>query len=99
MFHVKPSLIPLGLVWKFSRLVRRRAVVAARRLLLPVLSTRRPQARLRTVEHRGVRTATMIYDAQPIHDHFRRLDDDTVLGVMDLRGVPDPFFFLLRRER
>lgn len=98
MFHVKPSLIPLGLALTFPRLVRRRPVVAAGRLLLPLLSTRRPQARLRLVDYRGVPTATMIYDDKPIHDHFRRLDDDTLLGAMDLRGVSEPFFFLLRRE-
>lgn len=98
LFHVKPALIPLGLALKFPRLVRRRAIITVARLLLPVLSTRRPQARLRMVEYRGVSTATMIYDAQPIHDHFRRLDARTLLGAMDLRGVPEPFFFLLRRE-
>ena len=98
MFHVKPSLVPLSLAVKFPRLVRQRTIVAAGRLLLPLLSTRRPQARLRMVEYRGVSTATMIYDAQPIHDHFRRLDARTLLGAMDLRGVPEPFFFLLRRE-
>ena len=51
------------------------------------------------MEHRGVSTATMIYDALPIHDVFRKVDDDTVLGLMDLRGLPQPFFFVLRRER
>jgi hypothetical protein len=98
MFHVKPSLVPLGLAVKLPRLVRHRAVVVLGRLLLPLLSTRRPQARLRRVDYRGVSTATMIYDAQPINDHFRRLDADTLLGAMDLRGMPEPFFFLLRRE-
>jgi hypothetical protein len=48
------------------------------------------------IEHRGVVTATMSYDALPINDHFRRVDDATLLGVMDLRGAP-PFFFVLRR--
>ena len=98
MFHVKPSLVPLGLALKFPRLVRQRAIASVGRWLLPLLSTRRPQARLHVVDYRGVPTATMIYDAQPINDHFRRLDGDTLLGAMDLRGVPEPFFFLLRRE-
>ena len=60
-------------------------------------TTSRPRARLRTVEHRGVHTAAMVYDALPIIDVFRRVDGATVLGLMDLRGLPDPFFFLLRR--
>ena len=67
-------------------------------LFLPLLATRRPQARLRLVDYRGVATATMIYDARPINDHFRLLDEGVLLGAMDLRGVPAPFFFLLRRE-
>ena len=25
----------------------------------------------------------MVYDGQPIHDHFKRVDDDTVMGIMN----------------
>jgi hypothetical protein len=63
----------------------------------PLMYTDKPKARLRTVEHRGVATAAMVYDALPIIDVFRRVDADTLLGLMDLRGLPQPFFFLLRR--
>ena len=98
LFEVDPAVIPVGLALRFPRLVRHPAVVAAGRLGLPLLKTRRPKARLRMVVYRGVPTATMIYDARPINDHFRRLDDDTLLGAMDLRGMPGPFFFRLRRE-
>ncbi len=67
-------------------------------LLLPLLSTTRPRARLRMTDYRGVVSATMVYDHLPILDVFRRLDENTVLGVMDLKGMETPFFFLLRRE-
>lgn len=67
-------------------------------LLLPLLSTRRSRARLRMTRYRGVVSATMQYDHLPINDVFRKVDDDTVLGVMDLKGMETPFFFLLRRE-
>jgi hypothetical protein len=40
----------------------------------------------------------MIYDSLPINDVFRKVDDDTVLGAMDLRFTPQPFFFILTRE-
>jgi hypothetical protein len=40
----------------------------------------------------------MIYDAKPINDVFRRVDDDTVLGLMDYRKWGRPYFFLLHRE-
>jgi hypothetical protein len=68
-------------------------------LLLPLLATRRSRARLRRTEYRGRVSATMIYDQLPINDVFRRLDADAVLGAMDFKGMRDPFFFVLRRER
>ena len=55
-------------------------------------------ATLRRVEHRGVSTATMVYDKHPIFDHFRRVDDTTVLGLMDRKGEPAPLLFYLRRQ-
>lgn len=54
-------------------------------------------ASLRAVEHRGVVTATMVYDKHPVFDHFRRVDGDTVLGLMDRKGDA-PLFFWLRRS-
>jgi hypothetical protein len=48
--------------------------------------------------YRGQSSATMIYDQLPILDVFRRIDADTVLGVMDRKGMTAPFFFVLRRD-
>jgi hypothetical protein len=98
LFAVEPAVIPLPLALRLPALVHHRATAALGRLALPLIRTRRPKARLRMVEYRGVSTATMIYDAQPINDHFRRIDDETLLGAMDLRGLDAPFFFLLHRE-
>jgi hypothetical protein len=55
------------------------------------------QARLRMVEMRGRVSATMIYDHLPILDAFRRIDGRTVLGLMDEKGQPQPYVFLLER--
>ncbi len=66
--------------------------------LLALLSTRRSRARLRMVTYRGKSSATMLYDHVPINDVFRKIDADTVLGLMDMKGMQQPFFFLLRRE-
>jgi hypothetical protein len=56
-------------------------------------------AALRMVEHRGVVTATMVYDNHPIFDHFRRVGDDVVLGVMDRKAEwRPPLVFVLRRR-
>lgn len=79
-------------------LARSRVMTVLFRLFRPLLATRRARARLRMIEHRGVVTATMAYDHLPIHDVFRRVDDDTLLGCMDLKGDPQPYFFYLRRD-
>ncbi|MFG3115379.1 DUF4334 domain-containing protein [Streptomyces sp. NPDC048197] len=60
------------------------------------------EASLWMVEFRGESTATMVYDGRPILDHFKRVDDDTLMGVMNGRGVMDSqghhFYFVLERE-
>ena len=55
-------------------------------------------ATLRRVEHRGMATATMVYDRHPVFDHFRRVDERTVLGLMDRKGEDAPLIFFLRRR-
>ena len=56
-------------------------------------------ASLQAVTFRGKRSAAMIYDRQPIIDHFRKIDDDRVLGIMEMRGMELPYFFLLIGEQ
>ena len=65
---------------------------------MPLLSTSKSRARLRMTEYRGKVSATMIYDQLPINDVFRKLDDNTVIGVLDHKHEKEPFFFKLRRE-
>ncbi len=62
-----------------------------------LLKTEQSQARLRMMDYRGKVSATMIYDYLPINDVFRKVDDNTVLGLMDFKESPQPFFFVLRR--
>ena len=66
-------------------------------LIMFLVKTEKSQARLRMMEYRGKDTATMIYDYLPINDSFRKVDDNTVLGVMDYKNSPQPFFFVLKR--
>lgn len=68
-------------------------------VLIPLLSGNKSAARLRMTTFRGKPTATMVYDNLPINDVFRKVDDDTVLGIMDLKGMKTPFFFVLRRDK
>ncbi|MBW4593095.1 MAG: DUF4334 domain-containing protein [Brasilonema angustatum HA4187-MV1] len=63
-----------------------------------LLKTQKSQARLRMMEYRGKVSATMIYDHFPVNDSFRKVDDNTLLGIMDLKNSPQPFFFILRRS-
>ncbi len=67
--------------------LKRRNLAGVIAALKPILAARGPKARLRTTRYRGVDTATMIYDQLPVNDVFRTVDDETVLGAMDLRGI------------
>lgn len=58
------------------------------------------EASLWLEEFRGEIVATMVYDGQPTHDHFKRVDDNTVMGIMNGKGVLDNgryFYFYLER--
>lgn len=62
------------------------------------------EASLWMEEFRGEVTATMVYDGQPIHDHFKKVDDNAVLGIMDGKkavvfehGVGRYLYFYLQR--
>jgi hypothetical protein len=97
IFAIEPRRVPLSLVGR----VPLGAAKAAARLLKvvePAVRTRTPRARLRNVEHRGKVSAAMIYDHLPIVDVFRRVDERTLLGIMDMRGQDQPYFFVLRRD-
>lgn len=96
LVSVNPAYLPLRLAVALS-LHRSKLVQAAFRAGKRLLATERSTARLRMIEYRGRVTAAMIYDAQPITDIFRRIDPDTLLGLMDCRRL-DPFFVLLERR-
>ncbi|MBW6437504.1 DUF4334 domain-containing protein [Actinoplanes hulinensis] len=58
-------------------------------------------ASLWPVEFRGETTATMVYDGQPVLDHFKQAGENTLLGVMNGKGVLDEgrhYYFVLERE-
>ena len=96
-FAGNPGLMPLGLIERMPRLAKSAPSAALFRLLSPLLRTSKPRARLRPLTYRGVTSAAMIYDQLPIADCFRRVDDDTLVGAMDIRGHSQPYFFTLRR--
>lgn len=94
---VNPARLPLATATKL-RLKPRPWLRGAFNIIRPLMTTTAPAARLRMTEYRGILTATMIYDAHPINDVFRRIDDNTLLGAMDYREFSSPFFFVLERR-
>ncbi|GHO84943.1 DUF4334 domain-containing protein [Dictyobacter formicarum] len=98
LFALDPQRLPLsiGLKWRFLRNKLGRQVLLMARFLL---QTSQAKARVRMVEYRGKVSATMIYDNLPICDTFRLIDHDTLLGIMDYKGMEQPFFFKLHRDR
>lgn len=97
LFAGNPGLMPLALVERFPALAKSRPSAALFRFLSPLLRTGKPRARLRALTYRGVTSAAMIYDQLPIADCFRKVDRDTLIGAMDIRGFADPYIFVLRR--
>ncbi len=58
-------------------------------------------ASLWNIEFRGEVTAAMVYDGQPVIDHFKAVDDAMLLGVMNGKGVlheGQHYWFLLEKE-
>ena len=53
------------------------------------------------MDYRGKASASMIYDQKPIIDIFRKIDEDTMLGVMDIKNFPSEksYFFYLKEFR
>jgi hypothetical protein len=96
IFKVAPKATLVNWVWQLP-LLKNQFLQPLLRLTTLLLRTEVSQARLRLMEYRGKVTATMIYDYLPINDSFRKVDDNTVLGIMDCKDLPQPFFFLLKR--
>ncbi|GAA4671568.1 DUF4334 domain-containing protein [Gordonia humi] len=97
LYPVNPGAVPMGLLNSLGTRMPRPKIPGVTTAFKAVKTTRY-RARLRRVDYRGTVSAAMVYDQLPIIDHFRRLDDDAVLGAMDLRDSPRPYFFLLERD-
>lgn len=61
------------------------------------------EASLWEVVFRGESTATMVYDKMPVLDHFKKVDDTTLMGIMNGKldsafGISDLYYFWLERD-
>ncbi|MCW2741594.1 MAG: uncharacterized protein JWR45_2016 [Blastococcus sp.] len=95
---VDPSLLPMAVLRDYAGFLHLWPLRTVFARVRPLFYTGKPKARLREVRHRGVVTAAMVYDGLPVIDVFRRVSDHVRLGAMDMRGLPSPFLFVLRRE-
>ena len=96
IFKVDPNPTITNLGLKFP-LPQNQSMKPVYSTMSKLLKTEESKARVRMMEYRNQVSATMIYDYLPIHDTFRKIDDNRVLGLMDWKGIPEPFFFLLDR--
>jgi hypothetical protein len=95
---IKVAPPPIGMDWVFKiPMAKDKAMKPLLVQATSLLKTEKSQARLRMLEYRGKVSATLIYDYLPINDSFHKIDDNTVLGIMDFKTIPQPFFFVLRR--
>lgn len=53
-------------------------------------------ARIREIRFRDKVSTGMIYNHLPIIDHFRRVDENTLMGAMDLKGKIVLYFYLYK---
>lgn len=98
IFPVEPRRAPFSLA---GRVPLAAAAQGAQLLKVakPLVRTTKPRARLRNLDYRGKTSAAMIYDHLPIIDIFRAVNDHTLLGVMDMRDLDQPYFFILERDK
>ncbi|KAL0261360.1 hypothetical protein SLS55_002790 [Diplodia seriata] len=56
---------------------------------------------LREVKYRGVVSTSLIFDAYPIIDHFRRVSDNTLMALFEAKDKAlkeaGPYFFWVRK--
>ncbi|MEZ2224332.1 DUF4334 domain-containing protein [Rhizobium sp. RCC_161_2] len=94
---IDPAWIPLRLALRFHKLGRTRAASNLFFYLLCRLRAKGPVASLKAVPFHGVTSAAMAYDTQPIVDHFRKVDDNRLMGAMVIKGDDRVYFFELER--
>lgn len=97
LIPIDPARIPLRLALRFHMLGRTSVAKNLFSYLQRGFRARGPVASLKTMSFQGVASAAMTYDDQPIVDHFRKMDDRRIMGVMTIQGDDRIYFFELER--
>lgn len=93
LYAINPLLVPLGL-----GLPKHPILKSLMALLKPFIKTKKSKARMRMIAYRGKVSGTMVYDEKKINDHFAKIDENTMLGLMDWKNSGQPYFFVLERD-
>jgi hypothetical protein len=96
-YSINPLFVPLHLLFAYPSLFNQSIAHLFVRYCGRLFATKKPKAILRPVALGGTVSAAMIYDAKPVIDHFRRIDDQTCICLMEYRHFDRPLFFLLTR--
>lgn len=96
LYFGNPGVIPIDVL---SGSIPDKVISTVMTLFRPIIQTNKSKARLRKIEYRGKLSAAMIYDQKHIIDVFRRVDEHTLLGVMDIKNADTnkSYFFVLRK--
>ncbi|MCM2457588.1 DUF4334 domain-containing protein [Rhizobium sp. CG4] len=97
LIPIDPAWVPLRFALRVHRLGRTQVSSHLFSYLLPWMRARGSVASLKSQPFQGVMSAAMIYDRQPIVDHFRKIDDGIIMGAMVVNGDDRVYFFELER--
>ncbi|MFP7478893.1 DUF4334 domain-containing protein [Terribacillus saccharophilus] len=99
LYTISPSFLPINLLLQSLQNIPKKILSPSMTILRPILHTSKSAARLRKVNYRGKVTSAMIYDNKGIIDVFRKVDANTLLGIMDIKDQSSDktFFFILRK--
>lgn len=98
VYSFNSNLLPIKLVLRLKDAAKMQVSKKLFRFAGPSMKTRKSTARLRLLSHEGKESAAMIYDGLPIIDFFRKIEQETVMGKMDLKGLSRPFYFVLAKN-
>lgn len=98
LFSVNPGMIPIAIP---LTKVPKNILSTSLKVFRPLIKTNKSSARLRKVEFRGKISSAMIYDQKGIIDIFRKVNENTLLGIMDIKNIPTDkcYFFVLKRVK